>query len=150
MLIASVDCGSEKSRRAGGGGALLASKLRTYNAGWHREYLFLSAAVVVFAVFLVVGVHVALWLNAREHHKTVTAHIDQSIDARQRWRDDIVKDVEFRKGIAEQCSKNQARTNAGRAGLGLPPLPSEVFCDIEQLSVPRESPDGLLGETPPE
>lgn len=131
---------------AGGGGAVLAYKLKRDGEGWTREYLFVSVSVVVFSVFLVVGVHAALFLNALERHKEITAHTDQTIDARKRWREDVIKDVGFRKGIAEQCSKNEAQTNFGRAALGLPPLPSGVFCDIEQLNVPGAGAAATLGE----
>ena len=46
-----------------GGGALLAFKLKTDNDGWTPDFLIASAAVVLFSLFLVLGVYAALMIN---------------------------------------------------------------------------------------
>lgn len=124
----------------GGGGALLAFKLKTDNDGWARDYLVASAAVVLFSISLVLGVYSALYINDRAAYEQSTAATKEAIAAHELWRKHLVEDLVFRKKMIEQCSKNEALVNAGRRALALPPLPTDAFCDSDQLNRPNIPP----------
>ena len=104
----------------GGGGVLLAFKLKRDSGGWARDYLFTSAAVVVFSAFLVVGVQYALHLKVVARYEQSARDMADLENARVLWRHHLIEDLDFRTRMIEQCSKNEALVNAGRSALGLP------------------------------
>ena len=124
----------------GGGGALLAFKLKRDSGGWARDYLLTSAAVVVFSASLVAGVQWAFHVDRVALHEQHEQRVRDMVDldnARVLWRHHVVEDLDFRTKMIEQCSKNEALVNAGRSALGLPTLSTEAFCDTDELKSPN-------------
>ena len=121
----------------GGGGALLAFKLKRDSGGWARDYLLTSAAVVVFSASLVAGVQWAFHVDRVDRYEQRLIDMHDLDNARVLWRHYVVEDLDFRTKMIEQCSKNEALVNAGRSALGLPTLSTEAFCDPDELKSPN-------------
>lgn len=109
----------------GGGGALLAIKLRRENDGWAREFLYTCSFVVIFAISFVPSMHGALVYRA------VAMEGQREIQRRHH-----AEDVDFRMKSLLRCSENEVRVNEKRKADNLVPLPPEAFCDISP-SFPR-------------
>lgn len=109
----------------GGGWALLAYKIKlqggTWNLAlkhqgraWNVEYAAISAMVVAFSVFLLVGAHTGRYVR----------EVAEMSKIEERWK------------LAGECSRRQFLVNKGRKALGQDPLPTEVFC-FPDISSPR-------------
>ena len=106
----------------GGGGALLAFKLKRENNVWARDFLNACGFVVIFSVALVLSMHGALTVK------------DLATDEdRETQRKRYAEDLDFRRESLLQCSWNEARVNSVRETAGLSALPPEAFCDIGPL-----------------
>ena len=106
------------------GGALLAFKLKLNRQTWTREHLVASAAVVLFSVFLIGGVHLGLFFDSVGFEREST---------RQRLR--MKDDLELRKTMLDVCTRNEAKGNSARIQLGLPPLSPKAYCDVSRFDV---------------
>ena len=109
----------------GGGGALLAIKLRRENDGWAREFLYTCSFVVIFAIFFVPSIHGALIYQDKAMERQ-----------REIQRKHHAQDIDFRMKSLLRCSENEVHVNEKRKADNLAPLPPEAFCDIS-LSFPR-------------
>ena len=121
---------------AGGGGALLAVNLKRENNRWHNDFLATCAFVLLFTVSLLIGAQIATTIYERDSYSSLP-----------QWRRHVVQILDFRRDMLQQCSKNEAIINAGRAKLGLPPLPSAAFCDYVLSSPPINPSDYDLPES---
>lgn len=116
-----------------GGAAVLALKLKKRDGGLEPDFVVASLSVVLFSVSLLVGVYAALVVNEFAAYEEARVAHEQSLKARERQRKRYADALDFRRQSLEQCSRSEALVNSGRKALGLPALPSDVFCDIGPL-----------------
>ena len=123
------------------GGALLAFKLKLNRQTWTREHLVASAAVVLFSVFLIGGVHSGLFFNSVDFERESARE-----SARQRLR--LKDDLELRKTMLAECTRNEAKGNSARIQLGLPPLSPKAYCDVSRFDVFEIEPVPIMALPP--
>ena len=117
----------------GGGGALLAFKLKTDGKDWHQDFVVASAFVTVFSLFLVVGTYLGMGLEERAAEEDIVSALEAEENAREINRRQSAMDLDFRYKFLEECSRKEAIINASRKVLGLQPIPTEVICGFGRI-----------------
>ena len=114
----------------GGGGALLAFKLKADSNGWQQELLVVCGFVVVFSTCLVAGTYAALAMEKKAAAEERRVAEEQAEVDRELYRKWFAEDLDFRRESLIQCAKNAGIVNSARKSFGLPPIAGDVVCDL--------------------
>ena len=113
----------------GGGGALLAIRMRRDEYRWRPEFLLISAGVVALSLGLVAGMHGALWYKeAAEERKRKRVRVLE--------QQEIVTHIDFRTKTLRKCASARQWLNTELAKYGHEPLPPGALCDPALFVLP--------------